>query len=230
MKKTVFFSLIVVIIGVAIYSYSRSTFSKNQADTPTDSVKKVNISTSYGDIKIMLYSKTPQHSNNFYKLAKEGYYDGTLFHRVIKGFMIQGGDPDSKNATATASLGMGGPNYTIPAEFMPQLYFHKKGALAAARTSNPTKASSGSQFYIVQGKVYTEQELAGMANQTKKSFTKEQIKAYTTVGGTPFLDGEYTVYGEVYEGLDVLDKIAAVETGASDRPKTDVKMTVKIIE
>mgnify|MGYP000899732411 CR=1 len=189
------------------------------------------ISTSLGDIKVKLYNETPYHRDNFLKLAKEAYYDNTLFHRVIKGFMIQGGDPDSKNATPEQSLGMGGPGYTLPAEINPNL-FHKKGALSAARTGdqmNPQRRSSGSQFYVVQGKTYTDEELKQMEARGFV-FSDAQKTAYKTIGGTPFLDAQYTVFGEVVEGLDVLDKIAATETKPGDRPAKDVKMTVKIVE
>ena len=189
------------------------------------------ISTSLGDIKVKLYNETPYHRDNFLKLAKEAYYDNTLFHRVIKGFMIQGGDPDSKNATPEQSLGMGGPGYTLPAEINPNL-FHKKGALSAARTGdqmNPQRRSSGSQFYVVQGKTYTGEELKQMEARGFV-FSDAQKTAYKTIGGTPFLDAQYTVFGEVVEGLDVLDKIAATETKPGDRPAKDVKMTVKIVE
>lgn len=202
------------------------------AKTEKEPEKKIVITTKFGDIKIKLYNETPQHRDNMLKLVSEGYYDGILFHRVIKNFMIQGGDPDSKNAPAGKMLGNGGPSYTIPAEFNPN-FFHKKGALAAARTGdqfNPAKASSGSQFYIVQGQVFTEQQLANMAAQMNISFTPQQKAIYTTIGGTPHLDGAYTIFGEVYEGLDIIDKIAAVKTGAGDRPVEDISMTIKIIE
>lgn len=188
-------------------------------------VVKFSIKTEYGEMKGFLYNETPQHRDNFVKLAKQGFYDGTLFHRVIDGFMIQGGDPDSKNAKAGQSLGMGGPGYTVPAEFNSR-FIHKKGALAAARTgdgANPQKASSGSQFYIVHGKPVN-------AAQLKGNYTPEQIKTYEKVGGVPFLDTQYTVYGEITEGLDVIDKIAKLPRNKSDRPNTDVKMTVKILE
>ena len=188
--------------------------------------KMVLISTNYGEIKIKLYNETPKHRDNFIKLATKGFYDGTVFHRIIKGFMVQGGDPNSKDASPEQALGMGGPGYTIPAELNSKC-FHKKGALAAARLGdeiNPKKESSGSQFYIVQGKKYAQADMVGMGITSP-----EAIKAYTTVGGTPFLDGNYTVFGEVVEGLDVVDKIAAVKTGKNDRPVEDIKITVKVI-
>jgi cyclophilin family peptidyl-prolyl cis-trans isomerase len=189
------------------------------------------LSTEYGDMKIKLYNETPQHRDNFIKLASSGYYDGTIFHRVIQSFMIQGGDPDSKNAQPGQRLGMGGPSYTVPAEFNPN-FIHKKGALSAARTGdamNPQKASSGSQFYIVQGKKITAQELTSMESMRGMKYTEEQKNAYMEVGGTPFLDTQYTVYGEVVEGLDVIDKIAAVQKDSNDRPTKDIKMTVKVL-
>jgi peptidyl-prolyl cis-trans isomerase B (cyclophilin B) len=177
------------------------------------------ISTKFGNIKIKLYSDTPQHKANFIKLVKEGFYNGSIFHRVIKTFMIQGGGA----AGGTADVG-----YTVPAEILPK-YFHKKGALAAARMPdqiNPTKASSGSQFYLVQGKVYTDAELDNIEKSLNRKFSAEQRKLYKTIGGTPFLDGNYTVFGEVIQGLDVIDKIAAVITGAADKPLEDVTMTI----
>lgn len=191
------------------------------------------ISTNFGDMKVKLYKETPLHRDNFVKLAKEGFYDGTIFHRVIKNFMIQGGDPNSKDAKPGARLGTGGPGYTVDAEFVFPEFFHKKGALSAARQGdgvNPKKASSGSQFYIVQGKPVSEKELKQLEGKLKVVFTDEQKKVYSEVGGTPFLDNNYTVFGEVIEGLEVIDKIAAVSTQRGDRPVEDVKMTVKILK
>ena len=244
---------------------------------------KVKIQTSLGDIVVRLYDETPRHRDNFVKLAQEGYFDGTLFHRVIKDFMIQGGDPDSKGAPAGKNLGTGGPDYTIPAEFVYPQLFHKRGALSAARTGdevNPNRESSGSQFYIVWGKTYKPAELKQMERQMAMQqeqavfnrlvgenkakimelrrnrdraalqelqddliaqthaicseegapkFTEEQVKAYTTVGGTPFLDNQYTVFGEVEEGLDVVEQIQNVSTGRNDRPVEDVVMKVTVI-
>jgi peptidyl-prolyl cis-trans isomerase B (cyclophilin B) len=180
---------------------------------------KVLIHTDMGDIKIGLYNDTPKHRDNFTKLAKEGFYDGSIFHRVIKGFMVQGGGaPAGKSETS----------YLIPAELLPN-HIHKKGALAAARTNNPKKESSGSQFYIVQGaKVPAEQLNQFDAKRTVK-YTPEQRATYANIGGTPFLDGDYTVFGEVIEGLDVIDKIAAVQTAAGDKPLKDIKMTMKVL-
>ena len=245
--------------------------------------QRIKITTTEGDIIIKLYDQTPQHRDNFIKLVKEGYYNGTLFHRVIKEFMIQGGDPESKGAPAEKQLGSGGPGYTIPAEFIYPQLFHKRGALSAARTGgeiNPHRASSGSQFYIVWGKVYKEGELKQMEqqlemqqqqsifntlvrenaakikqmrinrdqaglmalqeqliNETEKrsaqmgkpTFTKEQVEAYTTLGGTPFLDNQYTVFGEVESGLEVVEKIQNCATNPSDRPKKDISMKMELI-
>lgn len=239
---------------------------------------RLKIKTTEGDIVIRLYDETPRHRDNFLKLAKNGYFNGTLFHRVIKDFMIQGGDPDSKNAPKGKILGTGGPDYTIPAEFVYPRYFHKRGALSAARTGdevNPDRESSGSQFYIVWGKIYKPAELKQMERQmamqqeqevfnllakehreeimefrrnrdqaglqtlqeqlieeTKKicrqkgkpTFTTEQTEAYTTVGGTPFLDNLYTVFGEVEEGINVVERIQNRKTDRNDRPTEDVKM------
>lgn len=236
-----------------------------------------------GDIKVKLFDETPQHRDNFMKLAGDGFYDGLLFHRVINNFMVQGGDPDSKNAEPGGRLGSGGPGYTVPAEIIDGFY-HKKGALAAARQGdqvNPERRSSGSQFYIVQGKIWRQGELDTMEMQRnmglqqtifnkhltaaqeelnrfrqenneagfnvrvaelreeadsifratpKFSFSKQQRIDYTTIGGYPSLDGAYTVFGEVVEGLEVIDKISVVETDAANRPLVDVKMKVKVID
>ena len=200
---------------------------------------KVKISTTMGDITVRLYDETPQHRDNFVKLASEGFFNGTLFHRVIKDFMIQGGDPESKGAPAGKNLGSGGPGYNIPAEIQPAL-FHKRGALSAARLGdevNPTKESSGSQFYIVWGKVYTKDELQAYKEYYKRRFgkelqlTPEQETAYTTVGGSPHLDGEYTVFGEVVNGLEVVENIQNVKCDENDRPIEDVRiLKVEIIK
>ena len=185
------------------------------------------IETEYGNMKVMLYNTTPKHRDNFVKLAKEGYYDDLLFHRIIPNFMIQGGDPDSRNAAPGAMLGMGGPGYQIDAEIGSP---HLKGALAAARDQNPEKRSSGSQFYIVQGQRVDDNVLNGLEQQKGIRYSPEQRQLYREIGGAPFLDGDYTVFGEVVEGLDVLDKIAAVPTAPGDRPLQDVKMKVKLIK
>ena len=244
---------------------------------------KLKIETSAGDITVKLYNETPKHRDNFIKLVEDGTYEGTLFHRVIKDFMIQAGDPESKKAPKGKMLGAGDVGYTVPAEFVYPKYFHKKGALSAARQGdevNPDKASSGCQFYIVTGKVYNDSTLLGMEQQMNQmrlnnafnalaqkhmkeiykmrknndqdglmdlqdsliaqaeaqvakepefKFTPEQVKAYTTVGGTPHLDGAYTVFGEVLEGMDIVDKIQKVKTDRNDRPEEDVvikKVTV----
>lgn len=258
-----------------VYSPSLPTYPSNMAT--------IRITTSLGTITVRLYDETPRHRDNFLKLAKEGFYDGTLFHRVIRDFMIQAGDPDSKGAEAGKMLGMGDPGYTLEAEILPEL-FHKRGALAAARQGdevNPERRSSGSQFYIVWGKTYNEgqlkqlekqlqmqaeqqifqtlanerreqimemrrnrdrealallqDELATMAKTQAKAsaavgFSPAAREAYTTLGGTPFLDGQYTVFGEVTEGLDVVEQIQNVETGQADRPLQDLDIRVTIIE
>ena len=260
-----------------LLSYSCGNASQYQDGT------YVKIETDLGDMIVKLYDETPLHRDNFIKLIKDGYYDDLLFHRIIKEFMIQGGDPDSKNARAGQALGSGDPGYTIPAEFNTKL-FHKKGALAAARAGddeNPEKQSSGSQFYIVQGKTYTDDLLDQLEqqqnNRSKQAINrkyvnqyqqelndlnkageldslniriaeiKEEIQEaislmepyqidvekrniYTTIGGTPSLDMDYTVFGEVIEGLEVIDKIAEVETNRANRPQTDIKMKITILK
>jgi len=188
------------------------------------------IETEFGNMKVELYDSTPLHKENFIKLANEGFYDDLLFHRVIKGFMVQGGDPQSRGAAKGVNLGSGGPGYKIDAEIGAP---HFKGTLAAARQGgpgNPMKQSSGSQFYVVQGKPYSAAQLQGIAAQKGITYNEEQIKKYETLGGTPQLDMDYTVFGEVVEGLDVVDKIAAVQTAPGDRPIEDVKMTVRILK
>lgn len=193
--------------------------------------KKVKIITPYGKMILELSDETPAYRDNFIKLVKKHFYDGLLFHRVIKNFMIQGGDPNSRNAKPGELLGNGGVGYTIPANFKTNL-FHQKGALAAAREGdnvNPTKASSGCQFYIVQGKKYTSEQLDQIEARTGYHFTAEQRKVYETIGGTPFLDGNYTVFGQLIKGMDVLDKIAAVPTDANDRPEKDIPMKIRIV-
>ena len=241
---------------------------------------KVKIETTLGDIIVRLYDETPIHRDNFVKLVKEGYYDGTLFHRVIKDFMIQGGDPDSKGAPAGKMLGVGGPDYTLEAEIKDNLY-HKRGALAAARQGdevNPERRSSGSQFYIVWGQVYKENQLNQLGKQIrmqkvqdafndlakarreeimqmrrernraglqelqdqliaeaenkvgKQGLTDQQMQLYSTVGGTPHLDGQYTVFGEVEEGLNVVEQIQNTATGRGDRPTNDIDMRMTIID
>ncbi len=199
--------------------------------SPNYQLTKVQIKTDSGTITIALYDETPLHRDNFIKLAKSGYFDNQLFHRLIKGFMIQGGDPNSKNADKGELLGQGGPSYTIPAEFNPN-YFHKKGALAAARKGddvNPSKSSSGSQFYIVQGTVYSAAQLEMMvARNLHAPFSEIEKETYMQIGGSPHLDGSYTVFGEITEGFEVLDKLMQVPVDTYDRPLTDLKFSVKI--
>lgn len=253
--------------------------SKRQTNHHMENEKRtlVKLETTMGNITVSLYNETPKHRDNFIKLVKEGVYDSTLFHRVIKQFMIQAGDPDSKNASDTAMLGSGDVGYTIPAEFNPK-FFHKKGVLAAARQGddvNPEKASSGCQFYIVTGRKFTEPQLLGMENkineqreealfdslarqhmkeiykmrkagdnagllelqdtleaqareladkEEKFRFTPEQIKAYSTIGGAPHLDGSYTVFGEVTEGMEVVDNIEIAKTNRADRPIENIRI------
>lgn len=264
-----------------LFTFSLSAFSQEKEAL-------VLISTDLGNIKIKLYNETPKHRDNFLKLVDQGFYNGTIFHRVINEFMIQGGDPNSKTAEPGAALGNGGPGYTIPAEIEPQ-YFHKKGALAAARQGdnvNPKRESSGSQFYIVHGRKFAEVDLERMENRSdqgikngifskyiqqpenaqfkqqfmdaqrageqdklnelissiqpeldslfdasdKFRYTPEQKEAYSTIGGSPHLDGQYTVFGEVVEGLDVIDKIAALSVDQRNRPQRDVKVTMEIVK
>ena len=273
----------ILLIIMACSAVACKSGQKKDGNMEKETVLK--IETSMGDIKVKLYNETPKHRDNFIKLAKDGTYNGTLFHRVIKDFMVQAGDPESKNAPKGKMLGSGDVGYTVPAEFVYPKYFHKKGALSAARQGdevNPKKESSGCQFYIVTGKVFNDSTLLNMEQQKNQNkvteafnalaqkhmkeiykmrkandqdglyalqdtlfiqaeaeaakqpdfhFTPEQIKAYTTVGGTPHLDGEYTVFGEVVEGMDIVDKIQQVKTDRSDRPEEDVKIiNVSVIE
>ena len=273
----------ILLIILACSAVACKSGQKKDGNMEKETVLK--IETSMGDIKVKLYNETPKHRDNFIKLAKDGTYNGTLFHRVIKDFMEQAGDPESKNAPKGKMLGSGDVGYTVPAEFVYPKYFHKKGALSAARQGdevNPKKESSGCQFYIVTGKVFNDSTLLNMEQQKNQNkvteafnalaqkhmkeiykmrkandqdglyalqdtlfiqaeaeaakqpdfhFTPEQIKAYTTVGGTPHLDGEYTVFGEVVEGMDIVDKIQQVKTDRSDRPEEDVKIiNVSVIE
>lgn len=269
--------LLICLAFIALTAYNAG--SKRQTNHHMENEKRtlVKLETTMGNITVALYNETPKHRDNFIKLVKEGVYDSTLFHRVIKQFMIQAGDPDSKNASDTAMLGSGDVGYTIPAEFNPK-FFHKKGVLAAARQGddvNPEKASSGCQFYIVTGRKFTEPQLLGMENkineqreealfdslarqhmkeiykmrkagdnagllelqdtleaqareladkEEKFRFTPEQIKAYSTIGGAPHLDGSYTVFGEVTEGMEVVDNIEIAKTNRADRPIENIRI------
>ena len=194
---------------------------------------KVMMETTMGPIVLQLYNQTPMHRDNFIKLAEEGTYDGLLFHRVIEKFMIQGGDPKSRDAEPDMMLGEGSLGYTVPAEIVPEL-FHRRGALCAARQGdevNPERESSASQFYIVQGEVFSLEMLKKIGERFKKKYTKEQEKVYATEGGAPHLDGDYTVFGQVIEGMDVVDKIAASKCDKNNRPVEDVRIiTVKILD
>lgn len=217
MKKLSMLAAIVFL--VASFSFAQTAKTPSTAPKQT----KILIETEYGNMTAILYNETPQHRDNFVKLVKQGWYNGSIFHRVIRNFMIQGGGQDSK---------INDPGYTVPAEFVSK-YFHKKGALAAARKPdqvNPNKASSGSQFYIVQGQILKDQQLDMFEKQTNKKISPERRAAYKTVGGTPHLDDDYTVFGEVISGLDVIDKIAAVQTAAGDKPVKDVKMKITVIK
>lgn len=186
--------------------------------------KFVEIRTTAGFIKVEVYADVPKHAENFLKLAKEGFYDSLLFHRVIPNFMIQGGDPDSRSATDGQALGNGDLGYKVPAEFMLPKYYHKKGALAAARDGNPEKASSACQFYLVVGKTFTDAELDNFEKRTGTKYSEQARTDYKTVGGTPHLDGGYTVYGQVVKGQDVVDAIANRPRSGSDRPNENVRI------
>lgn len=181
------------------------------------------ITTTYGNIELFLYDNTPKHRDNFVKLAKQHFYDSTLFHRVIPEFMIQGGDPDSKYAPAGQPLGNGDVGYRVPAEIN-DVNYHKRGVLAAARDNNPDKSSSGCQFYITVGKKFTDADLDNISKKTGRKFTAAQREVYKTVGGTPHLDGNYTVYGEVTKGMDIVDKIVMQPRAAGDRPNADQRI------
>ena len=278
MKKLTF----LVTLAVGLLTACGGT-KKNNSDMENGNETRVRLETNLGNITLKLYNETPLHRDNFIKLVKEGVYDSTLFHRVIKNFMCQAGDPNSKTAPDTAMLGDGDVGYTVPAEFRTPAIFHKRGVLAAAREGddvNPEKASSGCQFYIVTGKKFTEAQLINMANQQNqarldtvfqqlarkhmkeifklrkagdndallelqdsleaqaraivkqepaKTFTPEQIQAYTTVGGTPHLDGNYTVFGEVTEGMDVVEKIEISKTNRADRPLNNVRILKAVV-
>ena len=209
----------------------RSTLDSQRIQILAPLTCMVEITTPHGRMLVELSDETPQHRDNFLKLVSDGFYEDLLFHRVIDGFMLQGGDPNSRDADANARLGSGGPGYTVPAEFKEGLA-HVKGALAAVRQGdavNPTKASSGSQFYIVSGREVDERELEAMAARKGINYTPETKAAYLEHGGVPFLDGEYTVFGRVVEGMDVIDEIAAAKTLPGDRPAEDITMRMKVI-
>ncbi|MBE6317732.1 MAG: peptidylprolyl isomerase [Bacteroidales bacterium] len=275
MKKVIFIVMALVLMSSTLVAKENKKMENQTVQATGDAM--VDIKTSVGDIRIRLYGETPKHRDNFLKLVEEGFYNDVLFHRVINQFMIQTGDPNSKGAPAGKALGSGDPGYELDAEIVYPRLFHKRGALAAARTGdevNPMRRSSGSQFYIVTGKVYNAGQLGqmekqlqmqqmqsifnGLATQYRDSimnmrrnrdqaglqalqeelvkkteaeaaknpakFTPEQIEAYSTVGGTPHLDGTYTVFGEVVSGMDVVSKIETTPTGAMDRPKEDIKI------
>lgn len=193
--------------------------------------KYLSIKTDKGEAVVKLYNETPLHRDNFLKLVKRGYFNGTLFHRVIPSFMIQGGDPDSRYAEAGQLLGDGGPDYTIPAEFNDSL-FHKKGALAAARDDNPSRASSGSQFYLVQGKTYTDDELNRVEQVRLKGrkIPEKHRAVYKTLGGTPFLDQSYTVFGEIVKGFEMVDAVAGSPRDKNDRPLVNISMQITVLK
>ena len=212
-------------ISIYFFLLAISFSATAQNSKPQNKETIIEITTDLGVMKARLYNNTPLHKENFINLIKKGFYDSLLFHRVISGFMIQGGDPTSKNADSTAMLGSGdAPELpTVPAEFRKKL-IHKKGALAAARDNNPEKKSSNCQFYIVHGKKTDTAQL-----NPENSYTKEQKEIYQRIGGTPRLDQNYTVFGEVFAGMDVIDKIATSPTSSMDRPKQNVRMKIKII-
>ncbi len=217
---------------ISINLFAQKAVTKNT----TTKERLVEISTDYGVMIVRLYNETPLHRDNFIKLVQQGFYDSLLFHRVIKGFMIQGGDPTSKRADSLAMLGDGSApgNERIPAEFRNN-FFHKKGALAAARDGNPEKASSNCQFYLVQGKKMDSAQLNQVYEQRIKPnapnfvYSKQQKEIYERIGGTPFLDQNYTVFGEVISSLNVIDKIANVQTRTMDRPTKDVRMKIRML-
>ncbi|MFC2129235.1 peptidylprolyl isomerase [Bacteroidota bacterium] len=208
-------------------------FSASAQEAGLKPGKTITIKTSMGNLRVLLYDETPLHQANMIQLIEKGFYDGQIFHRVIENFMIQGGDPHSVGAERGQRLGTGGPGYKIPAEFSENL-FHKKGALAAARMGddvNPEKQSSGSQFYIVKGQVFTVEQLNSFVKSGRCApLTNAQVEIYTTIGGTPHLDGSYTVFGEVIEGLDVVDQITFEPTDSYDRPLQNITYTMMIDE
>jgi cyclophilin family peptidyl-prolyl cis-trans isomerase len=241
--------LIIGLLVLGTFTVNAQTKPKTPAKSPAKTTAKpvvkkapvskerlVELTTNYGTMILKLYDSTPLHRDNFIKLVQSGFYDSLLFHRVIQNFMIQGGDPDSKYADSTSMLGGGSvPGERIPAEFKPQ-FFHKKGALSAARDNNPQKASSNCQFYVVQGNRLPAEQLAQQEQGVKANsgnpnfkYTAAQKETYARMGGAPFLDQNYTVFGEVISGLEVIDKIAAVQKGQNDRPKADVRMKLRML-
>lgn len=224
--KNIFYSLLAVVVLLVACKQQKELAGRTQM--PHD--VRVIMSTDSGDVTIRLYDATPLHRDNFIKLIKQGFYDSLLFHRVIPGFMVQTGDPESRRAKAGNMLGSGGDSFgRIPAEIRDTL-INKRGALAAARDNNPNKESSATQFYVVTGKVYTAEELKAMQERRKFNLTPRQIEAYTTIGGAPWLDGAYTVFGEVETGMDVLERIGKMDRDVNDRPRTDVRIKeIKLI-
>ncbi len=217
-----------LLVSLFIFSCTATKKVSNKANVE----RHVKLETEYGTVIIMLYNKTPVHRDNFIKLVKEHFYDSLLFHRVISGFMIQGGDPESKYAKAGATLGDGGLKYTLAPEFDTAL-FHKKGALAAAREGddvNPKKRSSSAQFYIVEGKTFNDGQMDKMEERLNIKIPENHRKIYRTIGGAPFLDMNYTVFGEVESGFDVIDKIANVPKDANDRPLQNIRMKITLLK
>jgi cyclophilin family peptidyl-prolyl cis-trans isomerase len=220
----------ILTITVLLILSGCKSFKYPMKDAKGNDLHYIQINTNYGNMVVKLYNETPKHRDNMLALARIHYYDSTMFFRVIKDFMMQGGACDTRHAKPMTALGECDSNYKIPAEILPGIY-HKKGTICAARDNNPEKASSATQFYITQGRVYTEAELNMYTQQRGISLTEEQKKLYTTVGGIPHLDGEYTVFGEVVEGLNVIDSICNSPTipYLNNRPVTDVKMTIRIL-
>ncbi|MBR0169718.1 MAG: peptidylprolyl isomerase [Bacteroidales bacterium] len=227
MKKI---SILAIFLSIFLYGQSQTVMTQ-RIEKKRGAI--VEMETNYGKVRFLLYEETPMHKENFIKLVESEFYNGLLFHRVIKKFMIQGGDPKSREAKPGQILGEGSLDYTIPPEFNPEL-FHKRGALCAARWGddvNPKKESSSCQFYIVQGRVFSNEELDRMEANGVGKFSPEQRKVYTTIGGAPHLDGNYTVFGEVIEGMDVVDKICMARCDKHDRPERDVVIIkMKLIE
>ena len=227
MKKI---SILAIFLSIFLYGQSQA-FVTQRTEKKKGAI--VEMETNYGKIRLLLYEETPMHKDNFIKLVESEFYNGLLFHRVIKKFMIQGGDPKSREAKPGQILGEGSLDYTIPPEFNPEL-FHKRGALCAARWGddvNPKKESSSCQFYIVQGRVFSNEELDRMEASGMEKFTPQQREAYTKIGGAPHLDGNYTVFGEVIEGMEVVDKISMTRCDKHDRPERDVVIiSMKLIQ